>query len=73
MRQEAYERRKRREEIHLIGVRNEIRGALGSEPLSKEDIYGQKDIQKQDEEEIQALKYRMRERGVVEWDKDMTQ
>jgi len=37
MRRRAYEKRKRREEVHLIGVRNEIRGALGGDPI--EDPY----------------------------------
>lgn len=39
MRRRAYEKRKRREEAHLIGIRNEIRGALGSDNLI-EDPYG---------------------------------
>jgi len=40
MRHRAYENRKRREEIHLIGIRNEIRGAMGGDRLEHEDIYG---------------------------------
>lgn len=39
MRRRAYEKRMRREEVHLIGIRNEIRGALGSDNLI-EDPYG---------------------------------
>jgi hypothetical protein len=37
LRRRAYEKRKRREEVHLIGVRNEIRSALGGELI--EDPY----------------------------------
>lgn len=37
MRRRAYEKRKRREEVHLIGIRNEIRGAMGGDPI--EDPY----------------------------------
>lgn len=38
MRHRAFEKRKRREEIHFIGIRNEIRSALGSDNLI-EDPY----------------------------------
>ncbi|MCS3827445.1 hypothetical protein GGP85_002915 [Salinibacter ruber] len=34
MRHRAYERRKRREEIHLIALRNEVRGAFGADPVN---------------------------------------
>lgn len=33
MRRRAFEKRKRREEIHLVGIRNEIRGAVGADPI----------------------------------------
>lgn len=33
MRHRAYENRKRREEAHLIGLRNEVRGAFGADPI----------------------------------------
>lgn len=34
MRHRAYENRKRREELQLIGIRNEVRGAFGAEPVN---------------------------------------
>ncbi|MCS4139592.1 hypothetical protein GGQ13_003047 [Salinibacter ruber] len=33
MRHRAYENRKRREEAHLVGLRNEVRGAFGADPI----------------------------------------
>lgn len=37
---QGYERRKRREEVHLIGLRNEVRSFAGGEPLDPDDLYG---------------------------------
>lgn len=33
MRQRGYENRKRRENAHVIGLRNEVRGFLGADPI----------------------------------------
>lgn len=35
---QAYSRRKRREEIHLLGLRNEVRSFMGADPI--ENPYG---------------------------------
>lgn len=71
MRRRAYEKRKRREEVHIIGVRNEIRSALGGELIDQEDLHGPSPAAGQDdEEELQAFKYRMQD--VVDWDEDLT-
>lgn len=33
MRHRAFEKRKRREEVHIVGLRNEVRGAFGADPI----------------------------------------
>lgn len=40
MRHRAYEKRKRREEVHIVGLRNEVRGFAGDDPLDRDDLYG---------------------------------
>jgi len=40
MRHRAYEKRKRREEVHIVGLRNEVRGFAGADPLDRDDLYG---------------------------------
>jgi hypothetical protein len=52
MRRRAYERRMRRQEVHLIGIRNEIRGALGGEPI--EDPYGSSTVEQDTSKSEQA-------------------
>ncbi|WP_251961575.1 hypothetical protein [Salinibacter ruber] len=72
LRRRAFEKAKRREEIHLIGIRNEIRAALGSDNLIEDPYSAAPAAQEEDEEELQAFKYRMLEKGIVEWDEDLT-
>jgi len=59
MRHRAYENRKRREEVHLIGIRNEIRGAMGGDPI--EDPYSptvaEQDTSKSEQARRTALKH----------------
>ncbi|MCS4087304.1 hypothetical protein GGQ10_002130 [Salinibacter ruber] len=45
LRQRAFEKRKRREEVQLIGIRNEMRGIMGGEPI--EDPYSAGDSAQQ--------------------------
>ena len=59
MRRRAYEKRKRREEIHLIGIRNEIRSALGSDDLI-EDPYGSTEVSQADTKDAAARKELLR-------------
>jgi hypothetical protein len=42
----------RRQEVHLIGIRNEIRGALGGEPI--EDPYGSSTVEQDTSKSEQA-------------------
>ncbi len=46
MRHRAYENRKRREEAHLIGLRNEVRGAFGAEPIDPHSTSSSQDTGK---------------------------
>lgn len=57
MRHRAYENRKRREEIHLIGVRNEIRGIMGGDPI--EDPYSTSSRESQDTGKDEAARHAM--------------
>ena len=70
MRRRAYEDRMRRQEAHLIGLRNEVRSFAGGDPI--EDPYDTSPASNGDEEELQAFKYRMRSNGIVDWEEDLT-
>lgn len=37
IRQRAFERRTRRQEAHLVGLRNEVRSAFGADPIDPYD------------------------------------
>lgn len=37
MRHRAYENRMRRQEVHLVGLRNEVRSFMGGEPIDPYD------------------------------------
>jgi len=54
MRHRAYENRKRREEVHLIGLRNEVRGLAGGSLI--EDPYGTASTEQDTDKGEQARK-----------------
>jgi len=71
IRQRAFERRTRRQEIHLVGLRNEVRSAFGADPI---DPYEQS-AQPATDEEVDALdgfKYRVQQHTDITIDKDLT-
>jgi hypothetical protein len=70
LRQRAYEDRMRRRDAHLIGLRNDVRQALGGDPI---DPYGTASApSRQDSDELQAFKHRVRETTQLDWDRDLT-
>lgn len=70
MRLRGYRDRMRRQEMHLIGLRNEVRSAFGADPI---DPYsGPSSPSAQDTETMQAFKHRVRETTDLDWTTDLT-
>jgi hypothetical protein len=71
MRRRAYEKRKRREDVHVIGVRNEIRGALGADPIDPSGA-GPSPPTEAEEDALDALKYRVQQETDLVIEEDLT-
>jgi len=57
--------------VHLIALRNEVRGLAGADPI---DPYDHTPAPTEDEEkELQAFKHRLRSNDIIDWEEDLTQ
>lgn len=66
----AYSDRAKREEAHVLGLRNDIRSWLGADPITPDES---SPSTSQDTESLDAFKYRVTEKGIMDWDRDLTQ
>lgn len=64
MRYQAYEDRKRREELQIIGLRNEIRSLFGEDTIDPYGYSKPRQTAANNEDGLDAFKYRMEK----EWD-----
>jgi hypothetical protein len=72
MRRRAYEKRKRREDVHVIGVRNEIRGVLGADPIDPWEPGRPSPPTDAEEDALDALKYRVQQETDIVIEEDLT-
>jgi len=71
IRQRAFERRVRRQEVHMVGLRNEVRSAFGADPI---DPYEQDPTPATDdaEDRLDAFKYRVQQHTDIQIERDLT-
>jgi len=70
MRLRAYQRRMRREEVHTLGLRNEVRSAFGGDPL---DPYQMQAAPSTGESgDLDAFKWRVHQETDIDIEHDLT-
>jgi hypothetical protein len=71
---QGYLRRQKKETLRVIGLRNDIRGAIGADQIDPQDMFEGSDKKARshkNDEELQAMKYRWKKKGF--FDKDRTE
>lgn len=69
MRHRAFEKRKRRDEVHIVGLRNEVRGAFGADPI---DPYSASSKKEQSTGKDEAARHAMLRQMDISEEEEMT-
>jgi len=70
MRLRAYKRRMRREEVHVLGLRNEVRSAFGGDPVDPYQMERAPSTGKSGD--LDAFKWRVQQETEIDIDRDLT-
>jgi len=70
MRLRAYKRRMRREEVHVLGQRNEVRSAFGGDPVDPYQMERAPSTGKSGD--LDAFKWRVQQETEIDIERDLT-